>query len=98
IGKRGSNAKLTSRLLGWRLDINKEAAVPEGFNDKINAAAALISQILPNITENQAMVLAYQGVNSLEALQEMEASDLAELGFSPAEAEEIVERVKVYGK
>lgn len=98
IGKRGSNAKLTSRLLGWRLDINKEAAVPEGFNDKINAAAALISQILPNITENQAMVLANQGVNSLEALQEMEASDLAELGFSPAEAEEIVERVKVYGK
>lgn len=98
IGKRGSNAKLTSKLLGWKLDIEKEQVIPEGFNEKIYAAAGALSQILPNISEHQAMILANSGLNSIETLQEVDSQDLIDLGFSPAEAAEILETVKNYGK
>ena len=45
IGKRGSNAKLTSRLLGWKLDIAKEMSGEIGIEQKVaqldaNIAAA----------------------------------------------------------
>lgn len=97
IGKRGSNAKLTSRLLGWRLDIEKEQTAAAGFSEKIQAAAGGLAQILPNITEHQAMILANNGLNSPETFHDVAVEDLVEMGFSPAEAAEILETVKGYG-
>lgn len=97
IGKRGSNAKLTSRLLGWRLDIQKELQQVEGITEKLQAAAGSLAQILPNITEHQASVLANNGLNSPETFHDVVAEDLVEMGFSPAEAAEIIETVKSYG-
>jgi len=97
IGKKGSNAKLTSRLLGWRLDIEQEAKQNVGINDKLQAAAGSLAQILPNITEHQAMILANNGLNSIETFHDVTVEDLAEMGFSPVEAEEILNTVKKYG-
>ncbi len=94
IGKHGSNAKLTSRLLGWRLNIDKEQSGEMGFNQKLQQAAGNISQILPNITEHQAVILANNGINSAEAFQDVEEADLVDMGFSPAEAAEILAKVR----
>lgn len=97
IGKRGQNAKLTSKLLGWKLDIQKEFQAVEGLSEKLHAAAGSLAQILPNINEHQAVVLANNGLNSIETFHDVEAEDLIEMGFSPAEAEEIIKTVKSYG-
>jgi N utilization substance protein A len=37
IGKRGLNAKLTSKMMNWRLDISKESIVVDNFDDKDGA-------------------------------------------------------------
>ena len=97
IGKKGSNAKLTSRLLGWRLDIEQEPASTVGISDKLQAAAGSLAQVLPNISDHQAMLLANNGLTSIEAFHDVSVEDLAEIGFSPAEAEEILKTVKNYG-
>jgi len=94
IGKRGSNAKLTSRLLGWKLDISKELSKEVGLSQRLQQAAGSLAQILPTLSENQAAILANNGINSTEAFEGVEVSDLLEMGFSPAEAEEILTKVK----
>ncbi|MEM8867826.1 MAG: transcription termination factor NusA, partial [Verrucomicrobiota bacterium] len=45
IGRRGFNAKLTSRLLGWKLDIAKEEKAAVGFDQKIAKAVEGINMI-----------------------------------------------------
>ena len=50
IGKRGSNAKLTSRLLDWKLDVVKEAAEVAGFDEKIVQAAESLAKALPTLS------------------------------------------------
>ena len=51
IGKRGSNAKLTSRLLGWKLEIAKEASNEIGLEERVMQAAGSLAQILPQLSE-----------------------------------------------
>ena len=35
IGKRGQNARLTSKLTGWQVDIEAEHVVTKGFEEKV---------------------------------------------------------------
>ena len=93
IGKRGSNAKLTSRLLGWKLDIQKESQQDTTLEDKVQRAAGSLAQILPNLSEHQATLLANSGINSADAFEGVEEADLVEMGFSPAEAAELLMQV-----
>ncbi|MDY6068594.1 MAG: transcription termination factor NusA [Opitutales bacterium] len=93
IGKRGSNAKLTSRLLGWKLDIQKESQQDTTLEDKVQRAAGSLAQILPNLSEHQATLLANSGINSADAFEGVEEADLVEMGFSPAEAAELLIQV-----
>lgn len=93
IGKRGSNAKLTSRLLGWKLDIQKESQQDTTLEDKVQRAAGSLAQILPNLSEHQATLLANSGINSADAFEGVEEVDLVEMGFSPAEAAELLMQV-----
>lgn len=90
IGKRGSNAKLTSRLLGWKLDIEKEASQDFSIEAKLQQAAGSLAQILPNLSEHQATLLANSGINSADAFEDVEEKDLVEMGFSPTEAAELL--------
>ncbi len=94
IGKRGSNAKLTSRLLGWKLDIAKEMTEEVNLSQKLQQAAGSLAQVLPNLTEHQAAILANNGINSLEVFEGVEVSDLVEMGFSEAEAQDLVGQVE----
>ncbi|MFI3290922.1 MAG: transcription termination factor NusA [Opitutales bacterium] len=96
IGKRGSNAKLTSRLLGWKLDIHKEEIEDHSLASKLQKAAGSLSQVLSDLTEYQVAILANNGINSLEAFEGVEAFDLVEMGFSPVEASSILEKVSDY--
>ena len=84
-------------MLGWKLDIQKEAREVSGLKEKLHAAAGSLAQILPNISEHQAVVLANNGLNSIETFHDVDAEDLIEMGFSPAEAAQIIETVRSYG-
>ena len=76
IGKRGQNARLTSKLTGWQVDIEAEHIVTKGFEEKrAEAIDALVA--IPGITREQAELLANNGLRSLEELLQAEESDLA---------------------
>jgi len=76
IGKRGQNARLTSKLTGWQVDIEAEHVVTKGFEEKTAEAIELVAAI-PGITREQAEVLVNNGLRRLEELLQAEESDLA---------------------
>ncbi|MBI1842890.1 MAG: transcription termination/antitermination protein NusA [Verrucomicrobia bacterium] len=82
IGKRGQNARLTSRLTGWQVDIEPEEAPAGVEEDKFQAQfteAVRNLASIPGITQEQADALVNAGMPSLEALLQVEAADLAEI-------------------
>jgi N utilization substance protein A len=82
IGKRGQNARLTSKLTGWQVDIEPEVVVTKGFEEKVAEAVESLASI-PGITREQADVLVHHGLTRLEDLVQADESDLsgiAELG------------------
>lgn len=94
IGKRGSNAKLTSRLLGWKLDVVKEATEVAGFDEKIVQAAESLAKALPTLSFEELCMLVDRGFTTLEAFEGAEAHDLVNVGFDEAEAAKIIEAVR----
>jgi N utilization substance protein A len=89
IGRKGQNARLTSRLIGWRLDIEEFRAA--GSDPRGTAIGSLVSsfQFDPAIAAR----LVDMGINSPAAFEGVEADDLAGAGFTPEEAQDIVNRV-----
>lgn len=86
IGKRGQNARLTSKLTGWQVDIEAEVVVTKGFEEKVAEAVELLAAI-PGISREQADVLVHHGLTRLEDLLQADVSDLAgipELGDQAA--------------
>ena len=96
IGKRGSNAKLTSRLLGWKLDIAKESTGEAGMDEKLAQAAENLAKILPFLPYEKVVILARSGFSSVEVFDGAEPHELVEIGFDQAEAERIINAVKEY--
>ena len=78
IGKRGQNARLTAKLIGWEVDIDAEHIVTKGFEEKVEEAVAAIAAI-PGITREQADALVHAGVTRLEDLLAAEAGDIADI-------------------
>lgn len=75
IGKRGQNARLTSKLTGWQVDIEPEVVVTKGFEEKVAEAVDSLAAI-PGITREQADVLVHHGLTRLEDLLQADVSDL----------------------
>ena len=93
IGKKGQNARLTSRLTGWEINIEKEAPSTTAVEQKVAQAAQTLSASLP-ITEEQAMTLVKTGFTNLEGLRDAEMQDLVDiLEVDEAKAREIFEAV-----
>jgi len=93
IGKKGQNARLTSRLTGWEINIEKEAPSTTAVEQKVAHAAQTLATSLP-ITEEQAMTLVKTGFTNLEGLRDAEMSDLVDiLGVDEQKAREIYEAV-----
>src|SRR5438874_3052621 len=93
IGKRGQNARLTSKLTGWQVDIDAERVPVFGFEEKVAQAVKAVASI-PGITPEQADALVHGGLLSLEDLSQAEASYLAEIPAIGDQAPAIIEAVK----
>src|SRR5437773_3733854 len=74
IGKRGQNARLTSKLTGWQVDIEPEHVATMGFAEKVAQAVRAVASI-QGITPEQAYALVHGGPLSLEDLLQAEASN-----------------------
>jgi len=93
IGKRGQNARLTSKLTGWQVDIEPEVVVTKGFEEKVAEAVEQLAAI-PGITREQADVLVHHGLTRLEDLLQAEESDLAGIPQLGEQAPAILEAAR----
>lgn len=75
IGKRGQNARLTSRLTGWEIDIQEDRSAAEHFEQQMGGAAQQLAVDL-GITEEEAKILAAGGMNSLDVVITAEEGDI----------------------
>ncbi len=89
IGRGGQNAKLTSRLIGWKLDISREKHEALGFEERKQKAIAGFGPVT-GITEEQASKLVAMGINSVEAAEGVAAEDLVGAGFTEEEAQAVI--------
>ncbi|MDB6131548.1 MAG: nusA [Verrucomicrobiales bacterium] len=93
IGKRGQNARLTSKLTGWQIDIEAEQVINFGFEEKVALAVTKLAAI-PGITPEQANVLVHAGFLSPEDLAQAEVDDLQQIPQIADLAAAIVESAK----
>jgi N utilization substance protein A len=93
IGKRGQNARLTSKLTGWQVDIEPEHVAILGFEEKMAQAVQGLAAI-PGITPEQASVLVRSGFPTLESLVQAEIADLSEIPEIGAEAAVILDAAR----
>ncbi|MDP3070039.1 MAG: transcription termination factor NusA [Opitutaceae bacterium] len=89
IGRKGQNARLTSRLIGWRLDIEEFRAV--GADPEGDAKRKLVAAL--GIAEDLALRLVKAGFVSLELFDGVETGDLEGAGFTAEEATDVIQRV-----
>jgi transcription termination/antitermination protein NusA len=93
IGKKGQNARLTSRLTGWEINIDRDTSATHVVEQKVAQAAQALSGALP-ITDEQALLLVKSGFTNLEGLRDAAVEDLVEiLSVDEAKAGEIHEAV-----
>ncbi|MEK7781747.1 MAG: transcription termination factor NusA [Verrucomicrobiota bacterium] len=78
IGKRGQNARLTSKLTGWQVDIEAEVVVNKGFEEKVAEAVNQLAAI-EGITREQADALVHAGLTRLEDLLQTDENDLKDI-------------------
>ena len=90
IGRKGQNARLTSRLVGWRLDI--EEWKPEASDPRAQAITLLVAAF--GFDKGVAERLVAHGINSPAAFEGVEAGDLVgDFGFTESEAGDIIAKV-----
>lgn len=93
IGKRGQNARLSSKLTGWHVDIEAEQVTTMGFEEKVARAVQAVAAI-PGVTEEQASVLVHNGFLSLEDLLQAELADLEAIPEIGEQAGSVLEAVR----
>src|SRR6267142_1834874 len=96
IGKRGQNARLTSKLTGWQVDVEPEVVVTKGFEQKVAEAVDSLAAI-PGISREQADVLVHHGLTRLEDLLQADLSDLAGIPQIGDQAVAILEAARAEG-
>jgi N utilization substance protein A len=93
IGKRGQNARLTSKLTGWQVDIDAEQSTVVGFEQQVAQAVKAIAAI-PGLTPEQADALVHHGFVRLEDLLQAEASDLVNIAQIGEQAGAVLEAAR----
>jgi N utilization substance protein A len=90
IGKKGQNARLTSRLIGWRIDIEEHKT--EVVDPRTQAIQSLVIafELNPALAERLVAV----GINSPAAFEGVDAETLVETGFTADEAAAIMKNVE----
>lgn len=95
IGKRGQNVRLTSKLIGWKVNISGAEKEEEiSFEEKIGQAVSAISEQL-GLDNVIAEKLVRNGYASVEGIKEADQSDLAAIDdISDEDVETIIEALK----
>ncbi len=89
IGKRGQNARLTSRLVGWDINIEKDESAKEVFEQNISKAAMVLSAALA-LDDASTHKLIDAGMTSIEVIISAEPQDIADvLGIDLEKATDI---------
>jgi transcription termination/antitermination protein NusA len=79
IGKKGQNARLTSKLTGWNIDIEKEETAADlGFEEKVKRAVEKLAAIT-GIERDVAETLVKSGFHSVEGLLAVDVNDLTDI-------------------
>jgi N utilization substance protein A len=93
IGKRGQNARLTSRLTGWDISITKDESVREAFEQNVEKGIAALMKTL-SISEDVARKLTEAGMVSADALGDPQ--DICDVvGCDLATAEQIYNAAQI---
>ena len=88
IGKKGQNARLTAKLTGWKIDIQKDEA-DIGFEEKVAMAVANLAKV-EGIGKEHADKLVHAGFLTLEGILAADLNDLQAIeGFDEATAKAI---------
>ncbi|MBT8043101.1 MAG: transcription termination/antitermination protein NusA [Kiritimatiellales bacterium] len=88
IGKRGQNARLTSKLTGWRVDIQKDEESMD-FEERVAVAVTKLAAI-EGIGDEFADKLVFSGFLTLEGILAAELGDLSSIeGISADQAKSI---------
>ncbi len=90
IGRKGQNARLTSRLVGWKLDIEEYKAAS---SDPRESAIQTLTKTL-GLDRALAERLVNIGMTSPAVLADVDADDLTEAGFTAEEAAGILARLQ----
>lgn len=85
IGKRGQNARLTSRLTGWHVDVHQEVVVVRNFESQVADAVRTLA-VIPGVTPEQAAALVRAGIHTLEDLAQADEAYLTEIPEIGAQA------------
>lgn len=89
IGKRGQNARLTSRLTGWDISIEKDESVREAFEQNVEKSVLLLATAL-GIDVETARKLTEAGMVSADVIATADATDIADaIGCEMEQAEKI---------
>ncbi|NMA42292.1 MAG: transcription termination/antitermination protein NusA [Oligosphaeraceae bacterium] len=99
IGRKGQNARLASKLVGWRIDISKIETEPEesaqdDYETLYQQAVDRVAQTT-GIEPDKAEILVQNGFNSLEVIVTVNQTDIAKLeGIGEELAEHIIKAAK----
>ncbi len=92
IGRRGQNARLTSRLVNMELNIEKDETAAEHFAAQMGGAAHELAAAL-GIAESIAAQLVNGGLVDVASFAGVDASDIAEMiDCEPAVAQDIIDK------
>ena len=88
IGKKGQNARLTAKLTGWKVDIQKDEN-DISFEERITRATDQLAAV-PGISRDHAQKLVGAGFLTLEGILAAEIQDLVDVeGFDANTAEQV---------
>ena len=94
IGRKGQNARLSSRLMGWDVQVRRDESKEEQFKEKIGGAAHTLGEQL-GITDELAEKLTFAGGFNPELIVDMPADYIAAaLEIPEDEAEAILVRAR----
>jgi N utilization substance protein A len=98
IGKRGQNARLTSKLTGWDVDIEEDKTAEQVLESQKAQAAHSMAEAL-GISEDEAQTLAAGGMNSIEVILTADADDIAGLlGCDVGKGQKILDAARASGQ
>lgn len=94
IGRHGQNVRLTNRLMGWDVQVERDESAHEKFVGRVhNAASELAAHLGLEVELAEALVTT--GMNSIEVIATLEPSDIVDvLGIPEEEAVAIVAKAQ----